>query len=90
MPTIFLPAVLQGHTNNSTQVEVAAETLEELLETLIKKFPNLKKYFFNQDNELCNFLNIYLNGEDVRFLQGLKTPVAGQDKITVLLAVSGG
>lgn len=64
--------------------------LRELLESLGNQYPALKEQVFNEDGELHKFVNVYVNDEDVRYLEGLETKVAEGDVVAILPAVAGG
>ena len=91
MPTFQLPKILQARAANQVDVEVSGGTVREALANLIAQFPALRPYFFSADNEeLGAFLNLYLNGEDVRYLNGLATMVKEKDVLKILFSLAGG
>jgi MoaD family protein len=86
---VRIPTILRTYTDGAKQVEGNGSTLDELLADLESKHAGLRERLVD-DNGLRRFVNVYLNDEDVRFLDGLKTPVKDGDTVTVLPAVAGG
>ena len=71
-------------------VEVESATLNDLVEKLNGEFPGFKDRLVDEEGELRYFVNIYLNGEDVRFMDGLNTSTSSGDEISIVPAVTGG
>lgn len=87
---VRIPTPLRRMTNGQDKVELQAAALSELIETLESAYPGIKDRLIDENGELRYFVNIYLNGEDVRFLQGLDTAAAAGDEISIVPAVAGG
>lgn len=87
---VRIPTVLRAHTENRSTVEAAGATIGEVLDDLAGRFPGLKSQLKAEDGTMHRFLNVYLNDDDVRYLQKLDTPVKEGDSVTVLPAVAGG
>lgn len=87
---VRIPTPLRRMTNGQDKVELQAAALSELIETLEADYPGIKERLIDENGELRYFVNIYLNGEDVRFLQGLDTAAAAGDEISIVPAVAGG
>ena len=87
---IRIPTPLRRVTNGQAKVEIDASTLGELIDLLNTEFPGFKERLVDETGELRYFVNIYLNGEDVRFLQGMDTSTAGGDEVSIVPAVAGG
>lgn len=87
---VRIPTPLRRMTNGQDKVELPAAALSELIETLEAAYPGIKERLIDENGELRYFVNIYLNGEDVRFLQGLDTAAAAGDEISIVPAVAGG
>jgi molybdopterin synthase sulfur carrier subunit len=87
---VHIPTPLRRITNGKDQVSVKAPTLLGVLDELETQFPGLKERLCDSDGELHRFVNIYLNGEDVRFLRNLDTEVKAGDEISIVPAVAGG
>ena len=89
MPTVKIPAQLRGLTGNEAEAEVEGSSVGEALEALYTRFEGLRDRI-TEDGELRRFVNVYVAGEDIRFGDGLDTPVKESDEITILPAVAGG
>ena len=87
---VRIPNPLRRITNNLDKVSVEGSTLSDVIEALEKKHRGLKERICDDSGQLRNFVNVYINGEDVRFLQGLKTPTKSGDEISIVPAVAGG
>jgi molybdopterin synthase sulfur carrier subunit len=77
-------------TNGQNKVEMEESTLSSMIESLESSYPGVKERLIDENGELRYFVNIYLNGEDVRFLDGLDTSAAAGDEISIVPAVAGG
>ena len=89
MTEVRIPTILRPFTGGSKTVEGSGDTLAGLLADLDSRYPGLAERLI-EDGALRRFVNVYLNDEDVRFLDGLKTPVTATDSVTILPAVAGG
>ncbi len=87
---VRIPTPLRRMTNGQDKVEVESTVLSELVEKLNGEFPGFKDRLVDEEGELRYFVNIYLNGEDVRFMDGLKTATSDGDEISIVPAVAGG
>ena len=87
---VRIPTPLRKMTNGQAKVEVDSAVLGDLVEKLDSEFPGFKDRLVDEEGELRYFVNIYLNGEDVRFMDGLKTATADGDEISIVPAVAGG
>jgi len=88
--TVRIPTPLRRMTNGKDKVEVESANLNELVEKLNGEFPGFKDRLVDEEGELRYFVNIYLNGEDVRFMDGLNTSTNEGDEISIVPAVAGG
>lgn len=87
--TVKIPTQLREMTGGAAEVEVSGATVQEVLDAVFADHPALKDRLVDE-NGLRRFVNLYVGGEDVRFLDGLTTPVADGGEVTVLPAVAGG
>jgi|TARA_B110000196_G_scaffold318500_1_gene334057 molybdopterin synthase sulfur carrier subunit len=87
---VRIPGPLRKLTNELDQVEINAASIGELIELLEKDFNGIKDRLCDEDGELRYFVNIYLNGEDVRFIEGMNTPTKSGDEVSIVPAVAGG
>ncbi len=88
--TVRIPTPLRRMTNGQDKVEMEESTLSSMIEGLESSYPGIKERLIDENGELRYFVNIYLNGEDVRFLDGLDTSAASGDEISIVPAVAGG
>ena len=87
---VRIPTPLRRMTNGKDKVEVESDNLGDLVEKLDGEFPGFKDRLVDEEGELRYFVNIYLNGEDVRFMDGLNTSTSSGDEISIVPAVAGG
>jgi molybdopterin synthase sulfur carrier subunit len=88
--TVKLPTQLRDATGGAASAEVEGGTVGEALDALYARHGELRSRMADGDGGLRRFVNVYLAGEDIRFLDGLETPVADGAELTVLPAVAGG
>ena len=88
--TIHIPTPLRPFTDKKEAVEVSGATVGELLKDLTTKYDGLRKHLYADDGRLRNFVNIYLNDEDIRYLQKEQTPVKPGDALSIVPSVAGG
>ncbi|GCE12208.1 MoaD/ThiS family protein [Tengunoibacter tsumagoiensis] len=89
MANVRLAPVLRSSAGGSKQVSAQGNTLNEVLNDLYSRFPALKEQI-QPEQELSKFVNVYVNDQDVRYLQGLETAVGASDVVTLLPAMAGG
>ncbi len=87
---ILIPTPLRPYTDKKDAVEVDGATIGELLIDLTRKHEGLKAHLYNEQGKLRSFVNIYLNDEDIRYLQKEQTPVASGDTVSIIPSVAGG
>ncbi|HAA95258.1 MAG: MoaD/ThiS family protein [SAR202 cluster bacterium] len=87
---VRIPTPLRRMTNGKDKVEVDSGSLGDLVEKLNGEYPGFKDRLVDENGELRYFVNIYLNGEDVRFMDGLGTSTSEGDEISIVPAVAGG
>ena len=90
MPTVKIPPVLRAHTGGATEVEANGATVGEVLKALVTEHPGTQEQIFAADGELNRYVNVYLNDEDVRVLDGLDTGAGDSDTVVILPAMAGG
>ena len=89
--TVRIPTPLRTLTGERETVTAdGAETLKDLVEHLESSYPGMRDRLCDESGELRRFVNVYLNGEDVRFLSGLGSPLSEGDEISIVPAVAGG
>ena len=90
MSTVRIPPVLRSSTGGESQVRVDGSTVGEALNALAQVHPATKSQLFAEDGSLNRYVNVYLNDEDVRVLDGLDTAVEDSDTLVILPAMAGG
>lgn len=89
MTSIKIPTPLRVYTNNQAQVSVSGTTVGQALNDLTDQYPELRQHLFN-GGELRNFVNVFLDDEDVRFLDGLNTEITAEDNLRIIPSIAGG
>ena len=87
---VKIPTVLRSQTDGQSSVSVDGATVGEAFGTLITKYPGVKANLIGDDGGLHKFVNVYVNDEDIRYLDKLDTKLGAGDVITILPAVAGG
>jgi MoaD family protein len=90
MPTVKIPPVLRSKTGGESAIEVAGATVGDVLRSLADAHPETREQLFAADGDLNRYVNVYLNDEDVRVLDGLDTAAADADTVVILPAMAGG
>jgi molybdopterin synthase sulfur carrier subunit len=88
--TVSLPSTLQAKADNRAEVTVVGETVREIIDALERDFPGLRFHLCQETGELRPFVNVFLNRTNIRYLQGLDTPVHAGTSIHILPSVAGG
>ena len=89
MPFIRIPTPLRQYADGQTTIIVAGATINEALTTLTTRYPDLHNHLYN-GTELRSFVNIYLNQEDIRYLDGDKTAISAHDHLLIVPSIAGG
>ncbi|MFQ5867336.1 MAG: MoaD family protein [bacterium] len=87
--SVKIPAPLRKLTGNQAVVETEAETLIDLISDLDKKYPGIKERIYDGKG-IRRFINIFVNGEDIRFKDGIKTKIARGSEVSIVPAIAGG
>lgn len=87
---VSIPTPLRNLTNNLDTVPVEGSNVGEILSNLEKQFPGIGERLLDGNGEVRRFVNIYVNGEDVRFLEHKNTPVKANDEVSIVPAIAGG
>jgi MoaD family protein len=90
MSTVKIPPVLRSSTAGEKEVSADGANVGEVLRSLAARHPETERQLFSDDGELNRYVNVYLNDEDVRMLEGLETPVSDADTLVILPAMAGG
>jgi MoaD family protein len=87
---VVIPTPLRKFTAGAETVQIEAKTIQEVLENLDSKYPGIRSSVCDEKGSLRRFINIYVDGEDVRFLENLATPVTDGAEVAIVPAISGG
>jgi molybdopterin synthase sulfur carrier subunit len=87
---VRIPTPLRKLTNNEEVVEVEASTIAAAFAELQTRFPGIKERLLDESGSVRRFVNVYVNEEDIRFLQNQETPVKSGDEISIIPAIAGG
>jgi len=90
MPKLMIPTPLRQYANEHDAVELDASTVGEALEKLVDEHSALRQHLFNDEGKLRSFVNVYMNDEDIRYLDGNKTVVGPGDVISIVPSIAGG
>ena len=90
MPKIHIPTPLRQYTGKQPTIEVQGRTVADSLSHLVIQHPDLRRHLFTNDGKLRAFVNIYLNDEDVRYMQKEATAVKDGDIISIVPSIAGG
>ncbi len=88
--TVRVPTPLQKLTGDKSEVSAEGKTIREILDNMEGNYPGIKERLYSEDGELRKFINIYINEEDIRFLQSDDTEVNDNDVISIIPAIAGG
>lgn len=88
--TVRIPTPLQKLTQNKAEIKTSGANIGELINNLEKDFPGIKERIYDETGKIRRFINIYVNEEDVRFLQREETPLKDGDEVSIIPAIAGG
>jgi adenylyltransferase/sulfurtransferase len=90
MTLIIIPTPLRPYTEGLKEVTVTGATVGDVIKDLVTQYPGLKQHLFNDEGNLRPYVNIFINQEDVRTLEGEETPVAEGDRLMIVPSIAGG
>ncbi|MEA2632594.1 MAG: sulfur-carrier protein [Chloroflexota bacterium] len=90
MSTVFIPAVLRANVGGVKSLQLDGDSVRAVVDALVSKHPSLGSQLLTDGGDLNRFVNVYINGQDVRYMDGLDTPVAPADEVRLLPAMAGG
>jgi molybdopterin converting factor small subunit len=90
MMKIHIPTPLRQYADKKDTIEVPGNTIGEALSGLVSQHPDLRRHLYTDDGKLRAFVNVYLNDEDIRYLQKEATPVKENDDISIVPSIAGG
>lgn len=88
--TVRIPTPLRSATDGESAVEVDGDTVDEVLRALVDEYPDLADNLYNEDDELRQFVNVYVNDEDVRYRDGTETSLEPGDELSIVPSIAGG
>jgi len=90
MSAVRVPTPLRPYTQGMKEIEVQAATVGEALQGLADQYPGVKTHLFDEHGDLRAYVNVFLNDEDVRGLDGEATPIQPDDRLTIVPSIAGG
>jgi adenylyltransferase/sulfurtransferase len=90
MANFKIPTPLRVYTEGQSEVEVTGTTVAEAMDDLTRRFPALRQHIFTEDGKLRSFVNLFLNNEDIRQLEGASTPLKAGDRLVLIPSIAGG
>ena len=90
MPLVRIPTPLRSLTKGSAEVQAKGASVAAIVDDLERQFPGLRERLVDEKGELRRFINVYVNEEDIRFLDGKKTALKETDQVSIVPAIAGG
>jgi molybdopterin synthase sulfur carrier subunit len=88
--TVRIPSPLRRYTNSQSKVDVTGADIQELIDNLESAYPGVKSRLCDENGQIKRYVNVFVNGDEIRTLNGPETPVAAQDEISIVPAMAGG
>lgn len=88
--TITIPTALRQYAGGQSHVKLESGNVGEVLAALVEQNPQLGKQLYNEQNQLRSFVNVYVGDDDIRYLQGVETPVPDGETVSIIPAIAGG
>ena len=90
MPNLRIPTPLRTYAEGQSEVTLQGSTVAEVMDDLVANFPALRPHLFNGDGQLRPFVNLFLNEDNVKDLQGMDTPLKEGDRLMLIPSIAGG
>jgi len=87
---IIIPVALRQYAKNQQSIRLSGQNVGELLDNLVREFPNMRKHLFSEDGQIRSFVNVYVNDDDIRYLEKSATKLKEGDIISIIPSVAGG
>jgi molybdopterin synthase sulfur carrier subunit len=87
---VFIPSPLRRYTAGQSKVQVSGGTISELIENLERQYPGVKSRLCDESGQIKRYVNVFVNDEEIRALQGANTRLADKDEISIVPAMAGG
>jgi molybdopterin synthase sulfur carrier subunit len=88
--TVRIPSPLRRYTDSQSKVDVTAANIQEVIDNLEAAYPGVKSRLCDENGQIKRYVNVFVNGEEIRTLKGAETPVADKDEISIVPAMAGG
>jgi molybdopterin converting factor small subunit len=88
--TLHIPTPLRSATNDQATVDAAGDTVRAALHDLVERYPDLKSNLYNDEDELRQFVNIYVDDDDIRYLDGPDTALSDGAEVSIVPSIAGG
>ncbi|MEK6808054.1 MAG: MoaD/ThiS family protein [Nanoarchaeota archaeon] len=89
MTKVIIPTPLRKYTNEIGEIDIEGVTIKEIINAIDKKYPGVKNRLCDEQGNIRRYINIYVGGEDIRFLDGIKTKI-GDKEVNIVPAIAGG
>lgn len=90
MPVLRIPTPLRTYVNGQTEVTLKGNTVNEVMLNLVEEYPTLRPHLFNGEGQLRPFVNLFLNEDNIKDLQGMDTPLQENDRLMLIPSIAGG
>lgn len=90
MATVLIPAPLRKYTNNTAQCKIDADNITNMIKEMNKRFPELQKHLINVDGQIPQFINIFVDSNDIRSMKNGQTEITANHTISIVPAIAGG
>ena len=90
MSVLRIPTPLRPFAEGASEIEINADNVGLALEELTQRYPSLRKHLFTETGDLRSYVNLFINNEDIRHLQGVDTPIAAGDQLMIIPSIAGG
>ena len=90
MAKVLIPTPLRQYADKKDAIELSGATVGEVLDTLTGSYDELRRHLYNDEGKLRSFVNVYVNDEDIRYLEKEATPVADGDTVSIVPSIAGG
>ena len=90
MTTLRLPTPLRPYADGTAEIDINANNVGQALDDLTEQFPALRQHLFTEEGELRAFVNLFVNDEDIRYLQGADTEINPDDRLMIIPSIAGG
>ena len=90
MATVFIPSSLRRYTASQSKADVSGSTIDEVIDNLEQQYPGVKSRLCDEAGQIKRYVNVFVNDEEIRTLEGADTPVSEKDEVSIVPAMAGG